>query len=100
MLAAMRAMKNIVVFPTRSNFIAFRSRAAFEDFLERGILIRKYADFLRVSVGTPEENDAFLNALVILSEAKDPPPTERAASLRRGSFAVSAAQDDAKEPRR
>jgi len=63
MLAAMRAMPDVTVFPTRANFIAFRSRVAFEDFLERGILVRKYADFLRVSVGTPAENDAFLEAL-------------------------------------
>ncbi|HUP62615.1 MAG TPA: aminotransferase class I/II-fold pyridoxal phosphate-dependent enzyme [Thermoanaerobaculia bacterium] len=63
MLAAMRAMPGVTVFPTRANFIAFRSAAAFEDFLERGILLRNYADFLRVSVGTREENDAFLDAL-------------------------------------
>ena len=63
MLAAMRAMPDVTVFPTRANFIAFRSAAAFEDFVARGILIRKYAGFLRVSVGTREENDAFLAAL-------------------------------------
>jgi len=63
MLAAMRGTAGVTVFPTRANFIAFRGRATFEDFLARGILIRKYADFLRVSVGTREENDAFLEAL-------------------------------------
>ena len=62
LLAAMRAMK-IEVFPTRANFIAFRSPVTFDDFLARGILVRKYADFLRVSVGTREENDRFLEAL-------------------------------------
>jgi histidinol-phosphate aminotransferase len=62
-LAAMRAMPFVTVFPTRANFIAFRGPATFEDFLERGILIRKYADFLRVSIGTREQNDAFLAAL-------------------------------------
>jgi histidinol-phosphate aminotransferase len=60
MLAAMRG---VTVFPTKANFIAFRGGPAFEDFLARGILIRKYANFLRVSVGTREENDAFLEAL-------------------------------------
>jgi histidinol-phosphate aminotransferase len=60
---AMRAIKNMTAYPSRSNFIAFRSNAAFEDFLERGLLIRKYATFLRVSIGTREENDAFLAAL-------------------------------------
>jgi histidinol-phosphate aminotransferase len=59
MLIEMRAF----AFPSRANFIAFRSRATFEDFLARGILVRKYADFLRVTVGTREQNDAFLAAL-------------------------------------
>ncbi|HEV7766425.1 MAG TPA: aminotransferase class I/II-fold pyridoxal phosphate-dependent enzyme [Thermoanaerobaculia bacterium] len=63
MLIAMRAMPRVTPFPSRANFIAFQSRATFEDFLERGILIRKYKDFLRVSVGTREQNDAFLAAL-------------------------------------
>lgn len=63
MFAAMRAMPDIVAFPSRANFIAFRSRATFDDFLERGILVRKYKDFLRVSIGTSEQNDAFLAAL-------------------------------------
>jgi histidinol-phosphate aminotransferase len=63
LLATMRAMPRVTVFPTRANFIAFRSRATFDDFLERGILVRKYADFLRVSIGTREQNDAFLAAL-------------------------------------
>ncbi len=62
-LAAMRAIPSLTVFPTRANFIAFRTRASFEDFLARGVLIRKYASFLRVSIGTREENDRFLNAL-------------------------------------
>lgn len=63
MLTEMRNLPRVTVFPSRANFIAFRSRATFENFLERGILIRKYADFLRVSVGTREQNDAFLAAL-------------------------------------
>jgi histidinol-phosphate aminotransferase len=63
LLAAMQATPGVIVYPSRANFIAFRSRAKFDDFLARGILIRKYADFLRVSVGTREQNDAFLAAL-------------------------------------
>jgi histidinol-phosphate aminotransferase len=63
MLARMRAITGVTVFPTRANFIAFRSRATFEDFLASDILVRKYADFLRVSVGTREQNDRFLAAL-------------------------------------
>jgi histidinol-phosphate aminotransferase len=63
LLAAMRATPRVVVYPSRANFIAFRSRATFDDFLARGILVRKYTDFLRVSIGTREQNDAFLAAL-------------------------------------
>lgn len=63
MLAEMAAIRGVTVFPSHANFIAFRSRATFEDFLARGILIRKYANFLRVSVGTRDQNDAFLAAL-------------------------------------
>ncbi len=59
MLAAMGS----IAFPSQANFIAFRSRFAFDDFLERGILVRRYENFLRVSVGTREENDAFLAVL-------------------------------------
>jgi len=61
--AAMSATPNVIAFPSRANFIAFRTRATFEQFLERGLLIRKYSDFLRVSIGTREENDRFLDAL-------------------------------------
>jgi histidinol-phosphate aminotransferase len=61
--AAMRAIPDVIAFPSRSNFIAFRSHATFDAFLDRGLLIRKYSDFLRVSIGTPAENDRFLAAL-------------------------------------
>jgi histidinol-phosphate aminotransferase len=64
---AMRAMPHVTAYPSAANFIAFRAPRRFEDFLERGILIRKYVDFLRVSIGTREENDRFL---VILSEVE------------------------------
>ncbi|MFP5247123.1 MAG: pyridoxal phosphate-dependent aminotransferase, partial [Thermoanaerobaculia bacterium] len=61
--AAMRAIPGVTVYPTSANFIAFRSSASFEEFLERGVLLRKYASFLRVSIGTRAENDRFLDAL-------------------------------------
>lgn len=61
--AAMCALPSVTAYPSRANFIAFRARASFEDFLARGILIRKYHDFLRVSIGTREENDRFLECL-------------------------------------
>ena len=77
MLDAMRA-RGITVFPTQANFIAFRSPLTFDDFLARGILVRKYADFLRVSVGTRAENDRFLDAVRTAAV----PAAARAASRR------------------
>ncbi len=69
MLTRMRAIPAIDVFPTRANFIAFRTRATFDDFFERGILIRKTVldGVLRVSVGARDENDRFLAALESLT---------------------------------
>ncbi|MGZ8867072.1 MAG: pyridoxal phosphate-dependent aminotransferase [Thermoanaerobaculia bacterium] len=51
-------------FPSEANFILFRARPGlFEDLLAKGILVRSYAGFLRVTIGLPEENDAFLAAM-------------------------------------
>ncbi len=68
MFAAMRGI--VECFPTSANFIAFRTRRPlFEDFCARGILVRDLSSYhglagcLRVSVGTAEENDRFLQAL-------------------------------------
>jgi histidinol-phosphate aminotransferase len=65
LLAAMRGIRSIAVYPSCANFIAFRTRATFDDFFERGILIRKTPldATLRVSIGTPEQNDRFFAAL-------------------------------------
>lgn len=71
--AAMAAMP-IDVVPSGANFILFRPRAmpgrqVWQGLLDRSVLIRdcsgwpRLADCLRVTVGTPEENDAFLTAL-------------------------------------
>lgn len=69
---AMKEIRSIEVFPSQANFIAFRTNGArriFEALCARGILIRDIssypglADCLRVSIGTPQENDAFLAAL-------------------------------------
>ncbi len=68
MFAAMHGI--VECFPTSANFIAFRTRRPlFEDFCARGILVRDISSYyglagcLRVSVGTPEENDRFLETL-------------------------------------
>ena len=60
------------VLPSQANFLAVRftaAAAAYADLLQAGIVvrdIRRYpglADALRISIGTPEQNDALLAAL-------------------------------------
>jgi len=70
LFAAMQSIPNITVFPTRANFITFRTRRPlFEPLVARGILVRDVSYYprlqgcLRVSIGTAAENDAFLAAL-------------------------------------
>ena len=60
----------LTVADTDANFVLFggfaaRSRRRGSALLDRGVLIRDVglAGWLRVTVGTPEENDAFLEAL-------------------------------------
>ena len=64
----------IDVTPSGANFILFRptdrtGREVWQGLLDRSVLVRdcsgwpRLADRLRVTVGTPTENDAFLNAL-------------------------------------
>ncbi len=72
-LAGLRELSGITVFPSRANFFLIRTDRAgdeiFRGLCERGILVRNFsrapqlANCLRVTVGTPEENDAFLSAL-------------------------------------
>ena len=62
--AAMQQIPHITAFPSRANFITFRTEKPLFDVLwSNGILIRDFSKFLRVSIGTPEQNDAFLAAL-------------------------------------
>ncbi|MBV8980429.1 MAG: histidinol-phosphate transaminase [Acidimicrobiia bacterium] len=62
------------VWPSAANFILFRPRAkdgdkVWQELVERSVLVRNCANWprlegcLRVTVGTAEENDAFLSAL-------------------------------------
>jgi histidinol-phosphate aminotransferase len=60
----------VEVFPTEANFITFRAeQPIFDELCARGVLIRDVSAYpgltkcLRVSIGTPEENDAFLRAV-------------------------------------
>jgi histidinol-phosphate aminotransferase len=70
---AMAAM-SIDVTPSGANFILFRplgmgGRELWQALLDRSVLVRdcsgwpRLTDCLRVTVGTPDENDAFLDAL-------------------------------------
>jgi histidinol-phosphate aminotransferase len=62
------------VFPSGANFILFRprvlaGRAVWQGLLDRSVLIRDCSGWprldncLRVTIGTPEENNAFISAL-------------------------------------
>jgi len=75
LFARLEQMDGILPYPSQANFILFRTgdgRGAgiFQALRARGVLIKNLcgahpllADCLRVTVGTPEENDAFLEAL-------------------------------------
>lgn len=70
---AIRGVPGIEAFPSEANFLLFRlggdTAAAHARFLEQGVLIRDMSSWagcegcLRVSIGTPEENDRFIAAL-------------------------------------
>jgi histidinol-phosphate aminotransferase len=80
---ALRQLEGITCFPSQANFVLFRTPAGkasevFNGLLQRGVLIKNLSaaggllhDCLRVTVGTPEENAAFLRALQdVLSQLK------------------------------
>jgi histidinol-phosphate aminotransferase len=69
----LRRAPGVTAFSSDANFILFRCGSAervFDGLKQRGVLIKSFhgshrllADCLRVTVGTPDENDAFLAAL-------------------------------------
>lgn len=64
--SAMQTIAGVTPCPSKANFIFFRvrePRRVFDALCEHGVLIREYADALRVSIGNPDENDRFLAAL-------------------------------------
>ena len=73
LLRELSGMPGITAYPSDANFILFRTSKAervFDGLKQRGVLIkslhgshRLLADCLRVTVGTPDENTAFLTAL-------------------------------------
>jgi Asp/Glu/hydantoin racemase len=63
---------NVECFESHANFVLFRiaeSHKVWSTLLDEGVLIRDYSatpgleECLRVTAGTPEETDAFLNAM-------------------------------------
>jgi histidinol-phosphate aminotransferase len=71
---ALKTLPDIDVFPSRANFLLFRHRtvraaAIHAALLGRGVLVRDVSSWtdageaLRVTIGTPAENDRFLDAL-------------------------------------
>lgn len=75
LLAGLKALPGITAFPSEANFILFRTptgeaNRVFNALREQGVLIKNLSnhggllsDCLRVTVGAPEENQAFLSAL-------------------------------------
>jgi histidinol-phosphate aminotransferase len=84
--AALSRLPGVTVFPSDANFMLLRtgrpSRKVFEDLRRRGILVRDLGGnpgllhgCLRVTVGTPRENDAFLAAMADLFDAAPGSPS-------------------------
>jgi histidinol-phosphate aminotransferase len=73
LLRELQRAPGVTAFPSDANFILFRvshAERVFDGLKRRGVLIkslhgshRLLADCLRVTVGTPDENTAFLTAL-------------------------------------
>ncbi len=69
--AAASQLAGVVVFPSAANFLLMRVDVdrVFERLLDRGVLVRDFSrrprleGCIRVTIGTPNENDAFLVAL-------------------------------------
>jgi histidinol-phosphate aminotransferase len=71
-VTALARVPGITAFPTRANFVLVRHEQAtrvWHGLCERGVLVRNFdrpgplAGCMRVTIGTPEENDLFLEAL-------------------------------------
>jgi len=71
--AELGAVDGVTVFPSGANFVLLRvhgdGHALWQRLVDRGVLVRDFsgwprlAECLRITVGTPEENDTFLAAL-------------------------------------
>jgi histidinol-phosphate aminotransferase len=84
LFTALKAIRGVQPYPSEANFILFRTPAGragavFAALRAQGILVKNLAgagdrlqDCLRVTVGTPEENDAFLAALRTAMDSRPP----------------------------
>jgi len=73
LLCELQTIQGVTAYPSAANFILFRishAERVFDGLIQRGVLVKSLhgshhllADCLRVTVGTPSENDAFLAAL-------------------------------------
>ncbi len=75
MYAFLKSRQGVTPFPSQANFILFRSDAVpaselFDQLVRQGVLVKSFGQAgagldrcLRVSMGTTEENDAFMDAL-------------------------------------
>jgi histidinol-phosphate aminotransferase len=71
--AELGGVDGLTVFPSGANFVLLRvhgdGHAVWQRLVDRGVLVRDFSswprldDCLRITVGTPQENDAFLAAL-------------------------------------
>ena len=71
--AALAALRGVTVFPSEANMILVRvpdAKQCFEGMKSRGVLVKHIAGLhpllancLRLTVGSPEENDAMIQAL-------------------------------------
>ena len=75
--AELQATDGVTAYPSGANFILIRSepaspergRALWQSLLDRGVLVRDFSHWphvegcLRVTIGTADENDAFIAAL-------------------------------------
>jgi histidinol-phosphate aminotransferase len=70
--AALGGLEGVSAYPSQANFILFQvtdPKATFAGLVDRGVLVRDVTSYpmldraLRVSIGTREENDRFLEAL-------------------------------------
>jgi histidinol-phosphate aminotransferase len=73
LVEALRAFESLTVYPSGANFVLVRmagdAHGLWERLVDRGVLVRDFSSWprlegcLRVTVGTPDENDAFVAAL-------------------------------------